>query len=249
MATPLDEQIRRLRGESARRTKQRQNDTRYSRLGRMREDIANSGTFLGQVAAGVGWIWGRALWPMLWWARRPSGWLVRQYKRLWGLAVYRRTSDQVLVFSKTRAGLFILATWFVAWYVALPVADAVWDGALYMVTAQHDEHVYLLGSQEIDSWTGSHVVDGCSKLPCSDQDAIYFRTVGGLFNNLWSLAHHGGLFYPEYVGAAVPYSTSKCVITSYGVRIRLAFRLLHTYSYLLAVTCTPTGTGAAPVPR
>jgi hypothetical protein len=86
---------------------------------------------------------------------------------------------------------------------------------------------------------GSHIIEGCHRLPCSDTDAIYFRTEDNLFNNLWSIFHGRGLFYPEYVGAAVPYSTSECVVTTYGIRMRFPFRIINMYSDMLAVTCHP----------
>lgn len=205
----------------------------------MREDVTSTATFLSQLAAGISWLWRRALWPAIRWASRPGRWLFARYRALWALVVYRRAADGSLRFSKTRAATMVVATWFVLWFVTWPVVDCVWDGVVYAATVQRDEHVYLLGSQEIDPWTGSHNIEGCSRLPCSDRDAIYFRTVGGLFNNLWSLSHGRGLFYPEYVGAAVPYNMSRCVVTSYGVRVRVPFRLLNTYSYLLSVSCVP----------
>jgi hypothetical protein len=225
----LGEQIARLRKETE------------SRRDRARVDTASPSTFFAQFASAVTWLWRRVVWPGIRWATRPSRWLFGWYRALWSLAVYRRASGGTLRFSKVRAAGMVVATWFVLWFVTWPAIDCLWDGAIYAATVQRDEHVYLLGSQEIDSWTGAHNVEGCTALPCSDRDAIYFRTVGGLFNNLWSLAHGRGLFYPEYVGAAVPYSTSKCSITSYGVRVRFPFRLINTYSYLLAVTCTPLG--------
>jgi hypothetical protein len=205
----------------------------------MRADVSSGGTFLAQLFVAAGWLWQRVVSPLLHLFWRWGVFHVKQYRRLWSLVVYRRTTDGELLFSKTRAGLFAGGSILFFWFIAIPLIDGVWDAGIYLLTAERNEHVYLLGSQEIDSWTGAHVIEGCSKLPCSDRDAIYFRTAGGLFNNLWSLMHGRGLFYPEYVGAAVPYATSKCIVTSYGVRIRLPFRIVNTYSYLLAVTCSP----------
>lgn len=233
----LRARIARTLAESEAASGARAKTTRRARLAR--EDMLRAGTFVAQVVAGLGWLWDKVGRPVSRLAFGILRWLWRRYRRLWAYSVYRKTADGPS-FSRTRAGLFLAATGFVLAYVALPVIECVWDAAVYTLTAQRHEHVYLLGSQEIDPWTGAHVVEGCARLPCSDQDAIYFRTAGGLFNNLWSLAHGHGLFYPEYVGAAVPYSTSKCVITSYGVRARFPFRLVNTYSYLLQVTCTPT---------
>jgi hypothetical protein len=233
----LREQIERMSERARAELRDRVEDRRYSRQARARADISSLAAFWAQATAGALWLWHRVLWPVLRWI--PAKWLFAQYRRLWYHVVHHRNSDGVLLFSKTRAGLMLLATFVFVWFIAWPLAECAWDAAIYALTAQRDEHVYLLGSQEIDPWTGAHNIEGCSALPCSDRDAIYFRTEGGLFNNLWSLSHGRGLFYPEYVGAAVPYNTSRCVITSYGLRVRFPFRLINTYSYLLAVTCSP----------
>lgn len=235
----LAERVARLQEETDRASRDRKTNARYSRTERARVDTATGIIFLHQFFLGLKWLWINIALSTLRLLRGPSGWVWGQYRRAWAFAVYRRMSDDVMLFSKTRAGLFIAATWFVGWFLLIPIIDCVWDAAIYAATARRDEHVYLLGSQEINSWTGAHVIEGCSRLPCSDTDAVYFRTEGGLFNNLWSLIHHGGLFYPEYVGAAVPYTTSKCVITSYGLRVRFPFRIINMYSYLLMVTCEP----------
>ncbi len=235
----LADRAARLRRDTAAFAKQHHKDARYSRVERMREDVRLSGRFAYQASQGALWLYDWLLCPLLRFCAVKTRWLWRIYHRLWSLAVYCRTPDDVLLFSKTRAGLMLAATFVFFWFIALPVLDAGYEGLVYLLTAQVDERVYLLGSQEINSTTGSHIIEGCSALPCSDQDAIYFRTENSLFNNLWSLAHGRGIFYPEYVGAAVPYSTSHCVVTSYGFRVRLPFRLANTYSYMLAVTCQP----------
>ena len=59
-----------------------------------------------------------------------------------------------------------------------------------------------------------------------------------LFNELWSLAHGHGFFYPELVASSVPYEVSECRVTTYGVRQRLLVKL-NLYPDLLAATCTP----------
>lgn len=241
MTEPLADRIARLEAEAAHAADQRRRDSRYSRLGRMREDMTSTSTFLGQIGSALAWVWTYVVRPCLHWLSIPTRWLYREYRRLWAYTVYRRTADDVLVFSKTRAGLFLLGTFGFLWYLLIPLIDCAWDAAWYFATVRHQEHVYLLGSQEINSWTGAHIIEGCSELPCSDRDAVYFRTEGGLFNNLWSLVHNRSLFYPEYVGAAVPYGVNQCEITSYGMRIRFPGRIVNTYSYMLSVTCKPIG--------
>lgn len=237
--TPL-ERIRRLRAETEKQQHDRHLEAKYSRGARVREDIATTGRFTYQVGVALAWVhrhffrriahWGVWLWRLI----------IHGYARFWAFVVYRRTEDNVLVFSKSRAGGMLLATGIFVWYLALPLAGCIYDTGLYVLTVQHDEHLYLFGSQEIDPDTGTHNIEGAAYQPWSEQDSIYFRAENSLFANLWSILHKGGLYYPEYVGAAVPYGTSRCIVTSYGVRIRVWF-LKNTYSYLLSVSCVPLG--------
>lgn len=209
-----------------------------TRSNRAETDLRAFGRFTYQLGAGFLWVrrWVLApVWRAIW---RAWKWIVRQYRRLWAYCVYKRMPDGRLLFSKTRAGLMVLATGVFLWFGLLDALDFAWDCGVYALTAKVDEHIYLNGSQEINSWTGAHTIEGCSRLPCSDDDAIYFRTNGGWFNNLWSLSHGKGFFLPEYVGAAVPYQTSQCLVTSYGFRFRF-LRYVNVYPDLLAVTCKP----------
>jgi hypothetical protein len=222
---------------------ERQRARRMSRGERAHEDLSRTGRFLWQVWLGLRWLWqtlgapvGRALW-------RVGAWVLDRYRfYVWSRFVYRRTPDGVLRFSATRAGLTLGATWFVLWFLALPVTECVlWDAPLYALTRQVNETVYLQGSQELDPGTASHSIKGCESLPCSDTQAVYFRVESDLFSNLWSLVHGHGFFFPEYVAAAVPYETNRCTITSYGFRFRGTARFLNVFPQLLAVSCHGAG--------
>lgn len=235
MGDPLLEELSRLQRQAG-ATANAGQETRRSRA---QADLRAFGRFTYQL--GVGFLWVRRwvmapLWRAVW---RSWRWMLARYRRLWSYVVYRRVADGQLLFSKTRAGLMILATAGFIWFGLVDAIDFVWDCTVYTITARTNEHIYLNGSQEINSWTGAHTVEGCSRLPCSDDDAIYFRTNGGWFNNLWSLTRGKGFFLPEYVGAAVPYQTSQCRITSYGFRFRF-LRYVNVYPNLLAVTCRPS---------
>jgi hypothetical protein len=117
---------------------------------------------------------------------------------------------------------------------------------LYVFTARYHEQLYLFGSNEIDPVTNMHNIEGADHVPWTDQDSTYFRAENSLFANLWSLTHnywslwplHIPLYYPEYVGAAVPYGFSRCNVTTYGLRIRLPV-IKNKYSYILQVSCEP----------
>jgi hypothetical protein len=93
-----------------------------------------------------------------------------------------------------------------------------------------------------------HSVQGCHQLPCTDENSFYFRIRATLFNEIWSLAHGRGLFFPDYVAASVPLSISECRITSYGVRMKIFMRGMDIYPDLLQTECTPLQGTAEPGP-
>jgi hypothetical protein len=237
MTDNLQERAQRAQEEAQLRRKNRILDAHYSRTARIREDIATSGRFMSQVYAGLSWLNIKVFQPCL----RAGMWIAiriaRLYMRLWAFFVYRRTPDQILIFSKTRAGLLIAGT-IGCLYISLPVLGFIYQAVLYAATVRVDEKVYLLGSQEINSQEGTHTIEGCSELPCNNHDAIYYRTENTWFHHVWSLARGEGIFFAEYVGAAVPYATSACVITSYGFRFKITSRIFNVYPYMLAVSCS-----------
>ncbi|RYD55143.1 MAG: hypothetical protein EOP83_21750 [Verrucomicrobiaceae bacterium] len=188
--------------------------------------------FLYQVLSGLGWVYDRLIRPVTWPLWRFARYLFRQYRRVWDKAVYKRSGH----FSRIRAGGMILAT-AAAFYVALPVVKFFLDAGLFAVTYGTEE-VYLSKSQEIDSANNTHSVTGCESLPCTEANSIYYRVREDTFNSLWSMIHHGGLFYPDYVAAAVP-GVSKCTVTSYGFRFKFAMRQWDIYPDMLEAHCQP----------
>lgn len=237
MNESLADRIKRLKSQTNTFIKEQQIETKYSRSARVREDLATTGRFTYQFWQGILWTRKHLLVPITRFLIRIGRWILHNYARLWAWIVYKRTEDGVLLFSKTRAGIMVLSTIIFVWYLLFPVIDCIYDTGLYALTVQHDEHLYLFGSQEIDPATGMHNIEGAAHNPWTEQDSFYFRAENSLFANLWSLIHKGALYYPEYVGAAVPYGISRCIATSYGVRLRLPW-LKNTYSYLLSVSCT-----------
>lgn len=235
----LEDRVRRLREETARDADARARRARTSRTVRAREDLSIGGRFAWQLAQGVLCLWDKIGRPLGLVGAATARRLWRWYRRAWALAVYRRDVAGDLRFSKTRAGFMVLGSILFFWYLLLPTAELVlWDAPLYLMTAQVDVPVYLNGSQQLDT-LGGHAVEGCDRLPCSDQDAVYYRTSDeGWFNDLWSLWHGRGLYWAEYVGAAVPYQTSHCLVTYYGFRFRFTARYLNFYPRLLAVSCS-----------
>jgi hypothetical protein len=107
------------------------------------------------------------------------------------------------------------------------------------MTAKRNEVVYLTNSQEIDHINNVHSIQGCESLPCTDRDSIYFRIRFSWFNLLWTWVHGKIWFYPDYVAAAVPPVVSKCIITTYGIRLKTFMRSFNMYPDLVQVTCEP----------
>jgi hypothetical protein len=133
------------------------------------------------------------------------------------------------------------------WFVLVPLLVFLFDLGLYTLTVRKDEVVYLTNSQEILPQENVHSVQGCHTLPCTDENSFYFRIRATAFNEVWSLVHGHGLFFPDYIAAAVPVSISKCKITSYGVRLKFVMRGMDIYPDVLQTECAPLETGGTQV--
>lgn len=220
------------------REKARSKTEAQTRFERVREDVGYLHRFWIQFVVACTWVWARVLRPFLSavsWIFRA---LFRQYRKLWSLYVYRRNEHDVLRFSKVRGGLFIVAT-VATFYVGLNVLGVMYDATMYLCTARVNESLYLTSSQEVDVEGNVHSVKGCNSLPCSDEDSIYFRINPSGFNHIWSIAHNHSVFFPDYVAAAVPPGTNKCVVTTYGIRIKMLMRGFDIYPELLKASCSP----------
>jgi hypothetical protein len=209
-----------------------------SRVERMREDAGAFHRFALQFAIASVWIWRHLLHP-LW---RAASWVFRgafrQYRKLWSLVVYRHDAFGNLRLVKTRAGLFLAGS-LVSLVCLYGIIGFTYDAGMYALTGHHNEIMYLTSSQEIDAPGNVHAVKGCDKLPCSDTDSVYFRITPSAFNHVWSLMHNHMLFFPDYVSAAVPPGLNRCVISSYGIRVKLLMRGMDIYPELLKASCTP----------
>lgn len=157
----------------------------------------------------------------------------------WDWYVYDRLLGNPPKFSRKRAGVMIAVTAFVGYFLVLPTLGFMFDAGMYAVTAKRNETVFLFNSQEIDNHENIHSVQGCYKLPCTDDDSIYFRIRATPFNEAWTIINRGTLYFPDYIAAAVPVTISNCTITSYGVRFKLFMRSTDIYPDLLESTCHP----------
>lgn len=235
MMETLADRVKRLRQE-AERTMHAQSKRAYQSVpARTARDLAGLAWFLTGVGIGLWWIWERVVMPVWRFARKPGVWLARRYVDLWHWATVIIDPYGKPVFSKTRAGFMVIATGVFWFFMLWPLLGLATDSVIYLLTAQVDEHVILLSSQQLDSEKNTHMVEGCAELPCSDRNSLYFKVRGSLFNDLWTIAHLRGIqFYPDSVAAPIPMDVSECVITSYGLRQNLIAGF-HLFPEILAV--------------
>jgi hypothetical protein len=235
----LKEEVDRLKKKIEEQAFQKNKADAKSWTGRTQHDLTAIHKFWYQFLQACHWIYANVFRPISRLLFKPVPYLWRWFRWLWDKAVYYEDKFQNRQFSKTRAGLFLLVSAVSAWYLVVPALVMLVDTAIYLATVKHNEQVYLTNSQEIVPGENEHSVQGCHALPCTDDNSVYYRIRASNFNEAWSILHGRGLFYPDYVAAAVPVSISRCNITSYGLRIKLLMRGLDIYPDLLRTECTP----------
>jgi hypothetical protein len=239
MTESITERIKRLKEFSDRQSADLKKKTYQSGVGRAERDITSIQRFMLQLTLAFKWIWSAIIFPTVRWMKAPSLWVLHRYIRLWTYMVNVADPYGRMEFSKMRAGGMVIATFLMAFFVIPFTFVLTKDMLIYFQTVEIDEVVYLQSSQEVSVSRNIHNIEGCTKLNCGDKDALYFRVTNGLFNNLWSIVHGHGLFYPDYIAAVVPQGTSKCVITTYGIRTRLLVMNLDVFPEVLEIkSCT-----------
>jgi hypothetical protein len=234
----LGDEVERLKKKIDARAYQKRKEETGSWSHRTREDLSALQAFLAAIGG-----FGRGLCDIV----LPLGrgivavtpWLWRPLRALWSRLVYIEDEYKNRRLSKRRAASFVAASAVFACFILIPLLGFVYDVGLYFATVKRDEVVYLTNSQEIMPEDNVHSVQGCYELPCSDENSFYFRIRATLFNEVWSVVHGRGLFFPDYVAASVPLSISRCTITSYGLRLKLIMRGIDIYPDLLKTECTP----------
>ncbi len=216
-------------------------DTLLSRLRRLtRDEISDDkpngqSVFWYQVGRAVVYLWEKSK-PGLRWLNRFFGWFFRWYVRQWQKVVYRKVGD-VKVFSTPRASAMVVFTLWYALFGFYPTVLFVWEAFWYTVSSE-TETIYTNGSQEIDPPDGDvWSIKGCESLPCSDQNAIYYRVKATLFHHVYSLVTRGQFFLPDYVAAPVPSTLTRCRIHHYFFRVKFLMRNLNIYPLALSITC------------
>jgi len=216
-----------------------------SDVGRAHRELTALGRFWAQFVHSCGWIYARLIAPITWRVYRGIRWAFARYRALWARCVYAKDAYGDPEFSKARGGMMILAT-IAACYLIYGVATVAGTLPWYLFTVRHDEQLYLSNSQNLSGRADDHEIHevyGCETLPCTDQNTVTFRVRATWFNEVWSVLHHGSLFYPGYVAAAVSPVLNRCTITSYGIRRKFLVRAWELYPDLVQVECMPTDAG------
>lgn len=235
----LKDDVDRLKAKIEERAYQAEKSDAASFTAQRRKDVTSFHRFLAQLGVAAMWIYASIIGPLAEILIVPVRHIWRWYRILWDKVVHVDDQYQNRLFSKTRAGVFLAASLVFAWYIFVPALVFGFDVALYFLTVKRDEVVYLTNSQEIIPDENVHSIQGCHDLPCTDENSVYFRIRATYFNEAWSILHGHGLFFPDYVAAAVPLSISKCTITSYGVRMKFVMRGMDIYPDVLKTECEP----------
>lgn len=165
----------------------------------------------------------------------------KHYRKIWDRFAYATIDDQ-RVFSRKRGAYTLIGTFLTLWF-AISITSFVWHTTLYIATARVDEVVYLSNAQEIAPDENIFSVQGCEAtvagetFSCSEDESLYFRIEPSEFAQVWSILSRGNFFYPDYVAAPIAPGWQKCVITSYGFRMKTMIRSWEIYPELLSARC------------
>lgn len=235
------EDVKKLREHNEAFTRSREKKISNTRIAQMQKDATVFYRFYTQVIIAAIWIYQHILRHIIWAAMQPAKWLFRRYKNLWSLVVYKRDKFGDLKLSKVRAGIFLMLT--VGVFYTAPIwGEFLLDTGLFLTTAKFDEVMYMTNSQEILPEDNIHSAQGCSELPCTDDDSLYFRISPTAFNHLYTLVTQGSIFYPDYVAAAIPPGVNRCTTTSYGLRLKFLMRGWEIQPQLVRASCEPVYT-------
>lgn len=169
------------------------------------------------------------------------------YKSLFNRVAYTKDEDgERTILNKPRALAAVALSAMVAFGAVtqgLPVAgNLAYDGVMMATTTEHNRPLYLTGANPSDSTDDVFYVKGCESLPCTDSNSVYFRLRDNNILSAYRLVTTGKAFWPEDVGAAIPEETSACLVSSYGVRIRM----LGMYPHITSVQCAPNSAVGQP---
>lgn len=218
-----------------------------STVGRFHKEMNLWIRFWETFSSAIQWLYKKLVYPISWRLWRISKWLAKKYRNLWLRITYKKDQYGVMRFQRMRGGVTVLGTMltvYLFYVLSIIVMTAPW----YFLTVKHDEILYLSNHSAVEGHDRSKIkindvyeITGCESLDCSDQDSVSFRVEASWFNEAWSLVHHGALYYPDYVAAAVSPVVNRCTITSYGVRRKFLVRYWELHPDILQVRCLPVG--------
>lgn len=238
MQERIDQILRELAQEEIEKAKSDAN----SLLGKTKTKLGIFQSFWAQVVSSAFMVWRSFLapiWNVLYWL--GIGFLWRHYRKIWDRFAYT-TVDGQRVFSRKRGAYTLLGTFLTLWF-AVSITSFTWHTTLYLATARVDEVVYLSNAQEISPEENLFSVQGCEatvtgeNFSCSEEESLYFRIEPTEFAQAWSILTRGNFFYPDYIAAPIAPGWQKCVITSYGFRMKTMIRRWEIYPELLSARC------------
>ena len=234
----IDQILRELAQEEIEKAK---NDA-TTLLGKTKAKATFLQSFWMQLAASALLVWKnfiQPLWNMVWWI--GFGFLWKHYRKVWNRFAYEgKEPDRV--FSRKRGAYTLVGTFFTLWFT-VTIASFVWHTTLYTFTARADEVVYLSNAQEIVPDENIFSVQGCEAtnpsevFSCSEDESLYFRIEPTAFAQVWSIIARRNFFYPDYIAAPIAPGWQRCVITSYGFRMKTMIRRWEIYPQMLSARC------------
>lgn len=238
MKDRIDQILRELDQVDIEKTKSEEN----SLLGKTKSKVSLMQNIWAQITASALVIWRKffvPIWNILYWL--GFGLLWKGYSKVWYRFAYTGEGES-RVFSKKRGAYTLSTTLFLLWF-SVNIISFVWHTALYITTARVDEVVYLSNAQEIAPDDNIFSVQGCeavatgNSFSCSEDESLYFRIEPTEFAHVWSMTTRWGFFYPDYIAAPIAPGWQKCVVTSYGFRMKTMIRSWEIYPSLLSAKC------------
>lgn len=233
----IDQILRELAQEEIEKAKSDAN----SLLGKTKFKLNVFQSFWLQVMSSAIVVWQNFLapvWNFFYWL--GLGFLWKHYRKVWDRFAYQGEGDD-RSFSKKRGAYTLVGTALVLWFMAT-IASFAWHTTLYVTTARVDEIVYLSNAQEIVPEENIFSVQGCEAasseaFSCSEEESLYFRIEPTMFAQVWSIVARQNFFYPDYIAAPIAPGWQKCIITSYGFRMKTMIRRWEIYPELLSARC------------
>lgn len=244
MENDLQKQIEDFKKRVANRTFDRNRNRSRTRSEQVYRDANVFYRFWVQLAIAAFWLWQKVFHPIAKVIWKVVLFLFSLYKKAWSLFVYKRNEYGDLVFSKVRAGIFLL--------IAIPtfftIGTIAVDGTVFAATFKQKERVYLFNSndnsfkdQEEFSVTGCEIreIDPEVGFKCDSDDTVYFRVNPTWIEYLYAAFIKGDLFYAENIASTIAPGWNICEVDSWYFRFKLLYRNTQIYPKLLDASCRP----------